>query len=63
MNIRLIANLTMATLLLIVSACTGLFPRNESTAASGAISGDAAGTGVIGDRVDTAKAWTGVPAK
>jgi hypothetical protein len=56
MNIRLIANLAMATLLLIVSACTGLFPRNESTAASGAVGGGAVASGVIGDRVNTGKA-------
>jgi hypothetical protein len=39
MNIRLIGNLTMATLLLIGSACGGMFARDEKAAAGEASGG------------------------
>jgi osmotically inducible lipoprotein OsmB len=71
MNSRLIANLSMATALLAVSACSGMSTRDKNTAAGAAIGGVAgavltggstAGTvggaavgGVIGNQVDTDK--------
>ena len=56
MNIRLIANLTMASLLLIGSACSGMFARDDEAAAD-ATRGSvvAVREGVVGDQVRVGK--------
>ena len=71
MNTRLVANLTMAMLLVVVSACSGMSTRDNNTATGAAVGGVAgavltggstAGTvggaavgGIIGNQVDTDK--------
>jgi hypothetical protein len=55
MNIRSLANLTMASLLLIGSACSDMFARDEKTASNATRGGGVAITGVVANQLETAK--------